>query len=538
MFEHTELGLSDRLLARAGDSIRHTEEAGWMAYNGQRWVSRGGDLAVRHHAMEAARAVMNEIDTAQGDKRAAAIVKFAGKCAKNSAVKASIELAAPSVMSTLLDFDADPDVFAVANGVIDLRTGAIRPHAPSEMISRISRVAFDPEADCPTWRRVVSDVFCGDEAVIDFFRRAVGYSLTGHQSEQVGFFLTGGDEDQANNGSNGKSLVLSTIESLFGEHCVGISPSTVVEAKGGAGGGGIPNDIAALAGARFAKGSEFKRTDVLNEDRFEALTGDETIQARFLRREYFDFTNVAKLWFATNYMPLILGRDDGIWRRTVIVPFKAKFWEADDERRPDDAPVKDATLKLRLRDELPGILNWALEGARAWYAGGLQIPASLRAAKASKKQDFDALADWMSICIVRDDAGLISAGDVRTCYERWSDGAGIGQREILSATAFGRALNDRGVRKDDDATRRCRTTMRRGARLSDAGRLWLENPTLARQKVAELATNIEGEVVCIEGAKKRVRVVAHLSEKLGEGFTALGIMEQQPMIQAAWNDVA
>jgi len=84
------------------------------------------------------------------------------------------------------------------------------------------------------------------------------------------------------------------------------------------------------------------------------------IKARFLRQEY--FYPVATLWYANNYIPLIQNQDDGVYRRTIIIPFLAKFHDCHD--RPEGGKVKDSKLKARLLAELDGVFRWYVEGRR------------------------------------------------------------------------------------------------------------------------------------------------------------------------------
>lgn len=366
------------------------------------------------------------------------------------------------------DFDDNPDILGVANGVIDLRTGKRMPHGPQHMLTRISPVRYDPKAKCPMWEKALAEIFEIDPHVTPFLPRVYGYGLTGHQREKRAFFFVGSEDTQTKNGDNAKSFVLNFLDHILGSLSVGISTKHITEQKNG--GPSIPNDVASLYGARVARGSEFKRTDVLSEEKLKELTGNEKTKARFLNKEFFDFKNRAKIMFATNYLPLILGRDDAIWNRITIIPFRTRFYDAD--KCPPGGKIVDRDLEDKIvAKELPGILAWAVRGAMAWYRDGLQVPAEIQALRDVKHKEFDQLADWTGACVEADGAAVETASDLWASYSGFCRRNGT---DGMTSTAFGRALTDRGVKKDDSASQRMRCTIRRGVRLTDAGRAYAE----------------------------------------------------------------
>lgn len=463
-FDETDLGNADRLMAWYGDFIRYTEEAGWVAYDGRKWDATGGQKVVHRMANDVVRKIRDEANFFDGDTgRWAKRMQHFTKSSKTSNVKAMMEAAAPSLTGSLDDFDTDAHLFAVENGVIDLTTGELLPHDPEHMITRIAGIVFDENATSDDWDQFIIDITCGDPVLARFLQIAVGYSLFASQKEQLAFFITGDEKNQDKNGSNGKSLFLSILSALFGEYHKTVDRKMVISKADG----GIPNDIAALKGARLACGSEFKKTDVIAPETFKKLTGDEKVEARFLRREFFEFDNLATFWYATNYLPLVPDQDDGVWRRMVIIPFLAKFYEA--RSCPPGGKVKDTGLKDRLMQQLPGILNWALEGAREYAENGLTVPEHLFQVKDDRKTDFDPMASFLDICVEREDDALIAAADLRKAYESFCESQG---EDTISKTAFGRRLEQMGIEKDAAASKARGLVFRAGATLTEAGQAY------------------------------------------------------------------
>jgi putative DNA primase/helicase len=197
----------------------------------------------------------------------------------------------PSLQDPGDGWDAGLLLLGVQNGVIDLRAGALREGKPSDKITQVVPIEFDPNAQCPKWLQFLDQVFIKpdgkpDAELIGFIQRAVGYSLTGLGSEQCLFLCYG-------HGSNGKSTFLSTIRVLLGPMGFNSPFATFEKYERSS----IPNDLAALEGKRLVTASETNVGSRLNEARLKALTGGDVMTARFLNKEFFEFQPKCKLWF-------------------------------------------------------------------------------------------------------------------------------------------------------------------------------------------------------------------------------------------------
>jgi P4 family phage/plasmid primase-like protien len=323
------------------------------------------------------------------------------------------------------DFDRDDYLFACTNGVIELKTGKFRPGRREDMLTKGSPVVYDRCASCERWLRFLREVFQGNEEMLDFIQRAVGYSLLGLTREEVFFILYG-------NGRNGKGTFIRVLLDLLGDYAVNTDFSTLIADKFTS--KGPRNDLASMAGRRFVSAQESREGAQLDASLIKALTGGDLITARFLHKEFFTFRPTWKIWVATNHRPEIRGTDSGIWSRPKLIPFDVSF------EGKEDRGLKAALLDPR---ELSGVLNWAIDGCRKYLDGGLNYPQAVTDATAQYKADSDLIARFLSECCLLGQ-GSIPARKLYQTYVRWAGDTG---EESMSETAFGIRMREQGIAK-------------------------------------------------------------------------------------------
>jgi putative DNA primase/helicase len=299
--------------------------------------------------------------------------------------------------------DADPMVFNVLNGTLDLRTGDLRPHDPKQLITKLSPVAYEPGSKAPRWQAFLHRVFAGDAETIAFFQRAVGYSLTGDTSEQV-FFVAHGS------GQNGKSVAFGAIERVLADYAFDADFSTFVPRRIT----GPRNDIAAMVGARFVAAIESEAGERLDESVVKRLTGGDAITARFLYKEFFTFKPQAKIWLVSNYKPTIRGTDFAMWRRVRLIPFAVTIPEAE----------RDPNLLKALEAELPGILGWMVEGALAWQREKLGMAPAVRDATEGFRAEADTIARFLRERCVKAPEAEVGSVELYTGFGAWCQSVG------------------------------------------------------------------------------------------------------------------
>lgn len=336
-----------------------------------------------------------------------------------------IARAQPSIATTQQAWNQNPDILAVTNGVIDLKTGVLRDGSPDDLISAEVPVEYDPNAKAPLWDQFLKDVFRDDKKVIDFVQRAVGYSLTGRTTEQCLFLLVG-------RGANGKSTFLDTIHTILGKWGYPAPFQTFERTQGNQ---GQTNDLAALAEKRFVSASEPNEGVTFSESRIKSLTGGDTITARFLHQEFFEYKPTFKIWLCVNHLPRVVDDSDGFWRRVRRIDFPERFMSPE-EVTSEGQKIKDPDLVRKLKAEYQGILAWAVQGAVKWYTDGLHTPETVVQSTAAYRQDSDPLAEFFAIHCEKDDSYEIPADDLYRAYTAHCHQRMMKTFEILSNTRF------------------------------------------------------------------------------------------------------
>ncbi len=417
----TELGNARRLVdLMAGAARYETASRDWFVWDERRWgrddegqVSRLAKRVV-DDLLSAAKLV-NDPDTF---KRR---VAFAHKSQSAARITGMTELAKtePGVPIKFDAFDRQPHLLNVANGMIDLRTGALVPHDRTAFATHVLDVAYDAAATCPAFERFVADVLDHDPELIAYVQQAIGYAATGETREQCFFVLHG-------EGANGKSTFLNAIRSVLGTYSKHTPTDTLVAKAGGA-----SNDLARLAGTRFVTASEANADQRLADALLKQVTGDEPIVARFLFKEFISFRPTFKLFLATNQLPQVNGNDPAMWRRIRTIPFTRVF-----------APEQqDRGLAEKLAAEEAGILAWIVRGAVAWYRDGLSTPAAVQAANADYRSEMDSVGQFIDEKCEIAPSACVSASALYSSYRFHSNDNG---RPPVNLTVFGRALSTRG----------------------------------------------------------------------------------------------
>ena len=422
----TELRAKEIFVTRFRGDIRYVLEAkAYFHWDGMRWVRDSGDVALG--MAQAISKLLYRYASETTDAALAALVgKFAVFCESRRVIQSAVVLAQSDdrIVARLGEFDRDAFLLNTSSGTVDLRSGRLHDHRRKDMITKLTAVPFNAEARCDRWERFLNEVFVGKADVVDFVHRAIGYSLTGDTREEAMFIAHG-------RGANGKSTLLETVKKPLGDYATTCDPDLLL-ARGRR---DSTNDIARLAGARFVSCVEVNQGRALDESRVKAMTSSDTMSARFLFQEFFEFRPELKLWLGTNHRPEIRGTDDGIWRRVRLIPFDAQFQGVN----------RDVTLAASLATELPGILAWAVRGCLAWQDRGLDTPADVVAATSAYRSESDLIGQFIAECCeVRADAE-IPAGALYDAYRVWAEAAGD---KPMNGTVFGRSLTDRGYRKD------------------------------------------------------------------------------------------
>jgi P4 family phage/plasmid primase-like protien len=422
--EHfTDLGNARRLVARSGRDLRYCHPwAKWLVWDSMRWaLDDTGEVARR--AKGTVTAMYAEAAGADDETRKAT-AKHALRCESDARIWAMIKQAQsePGIPILPGNLDGDKWLLNTLSGTVDLKTGKLREHRRQDLLTKMAPVFYEPAATCPMWLAFLDRIMAGNQDLIAFLQRAIGYALTGDTSEQVLFVLHG-------TGANGKSTLLETVRAMLGsEYAIQIRPETLMIKQNDT----IPNDVARLKGARLVNARETEDGRRLAEGLVKEMTGGDTMTARFLYAEHFDFRPEFKLFLAANHKPVIRGTDIAIWRRIRLVPFTVTI-------PPEE---QDLGLPARLETELDGILAWAVRGCLDWQRYGLGIPAEVRAATEAYRAESDILASFLDERTTK--APEVAAGQLYEAYKTWAESNG---EHAMTGTMFGRRMAERGFDK-------------------------------------------------------------------------------------------
>lgn len=417
-FKLTEMGNAERIAYEYGHVIKYINDIGWFIWDGKRWK-----VDTKKEIERITAKVLRSLSKSEDEAES----KWSRMCERRNIRMNSIKDLMPLVPGERGDFDRHKFLFNVENGVVDLKTGKLLQHDRELGLTKITNITFDENAKCPEWLKFLDQIFLGDQALVEYMQRLIGYSLTGDISEQIMMFLVGG-------GSNGKSTFINTIKDLMGDYGKQAKSDTFIKKKES----GANNDIARLVGSRFVSAIESEEGEKLADSFVKQITGGEPVLARFLRQEFFEFIPEFKVFFTTNHKPIIGGLDEGIWRRVKLIPFNLSL----------PAHKRDKRLPEKLSLEMPGILNWAIEGCMKWQQDGLKEPKVVAEATGKYKDDMDILAPFLDeVCYVEErenESIMIEAKELYNVYERWCFNSG---ERSLGNRSFYRMLETKGFGK-------------------------------------------------------------------------------------------
>lgn len=423
----TDAGNAQRLAALAVDELRAVTGAGWIVWDGHRWAPDDSeDTAATRCALRAARAISDECDVlrAEGADDNAVRARYGHFLRSQSRprLEAMLKLARVELQAHPEDLDADPDVLNTPTGVVELHSGDVRPHDRRDLITRTTRVIYDPDAAAPAWDAFLEEVL-PDEELRAFMRRAAGYLLTGRTDEQVFFVLNG-------SGANGKSVLVRTLHRVLGDYATSAAAETFMVSRRG--GGDTRSDLVRLRGARLVSTSETSDGLRFDDRLVKEVTGGESITARALYSPEVTFTPRFKLLVSCNALPRFDGADYAMRRRLRVVPFSVQI----------PAERQDPALAAKLAAEAPGILAWAAQGAREWYEQGLGTCGAVEAASALSAADMDPVGMFLDERCSIEPAAFTTSSAIATAYSEW---AAANKQPDLGAKKLGDSLGRHGL---------------------------------------------------------------------------------------------
>lgn len=403
---YSEQWLALRFVAENAATSRYTAEANqWHHWDGNRWAK---DRTLKAFSM--AQEVCKRAATPnRGSKD---LFK-----AKTRAAVVSLARENPLLAATIEQWDADPWLLGTPSGVVDLRTGKLHAGDANAMITMSTTCA--PGGGCPLWIKTVGEIFSGDQEVIGYVQRWLGYCLTGSVREEKFIFAYG-------TGRNGKGTFWETVRHVLGDYAGTVPLATLLAMKQH----GHETEIMAFKGKRLMVANEPNENDRLDSARIKWFTGGDQMTGRFMRCDPIAFEPTHKLVISGNHQPRFGQVDTALEERINVLGFSAFFDEA----------KRDLTLKARLRDEGSGILAWCVAGCLEWQRQGLNPPCSVRVQ--SKKM----MAEASDLAVFLDEMcqEAVGSSKVPDVFARWSGWQLRRGRDPGSKKAFTLALKNAG----------------------------------------------------------------------------------------------
>lgn len=420
----TDAGNAECMAAVFGERFRfdhnRRDEGGWLVWDGNKWSfdEKADAWRAALAIVRARQAATAGIEDADKKKRAFTYLVGAENDNKQRALLRSATRL-PAFSTHISDYDRDLWLAATPAGTFDFRLGQLQKPQRDDLITMSLGTSFDPQACAPRWELFLNEVFGDDAELVAFIRRAVGYSLTGDTREQCMFLCYG-------SGANGKSVFLDILRKLLGDYAGNAAFMTFDADRRSEG----TSDLASLRGKRLVTIIEADEDRRLAEARVKAVTGQDPITCRFLYAQEFTYMPTYKLWMAMNHKPTIRGTDHGIWRRIKLIPFMQSFKGKEDKQ-----------LAETLRGELPGILNWALDGLHDWLKNGLGTAAVVEAATEEYRKESDLVGQWFDDACASSPASTVLASDAFDSFRSWCKSWGY--REPTQ-NSFARNLTEKG----------------------------------------------------------------------------------------------
>jgi putative DNA primase/helicase len=374
--------------------FNHTRNA-WFEWDGTRWRIERTERAL-DFARELARTVNYEGKSSMGTASFCAGVEHLARADRRLAVEGS-------------EFDRDNYLLNTPGGTFDLRTNTPRPHAPEDHITMCTAVIPSPDGGA-AFNKFLAEITQDNQELVEFLQISLGACLSGAvESHWMAFWI--------GTGRNGKNTLGDLVQDAMGDYARKVPTSTLMAKTYE----GHPTEIANLQGIRLAVSSEINDGEHWNEARINEITGDATLPARFMRGDFFTFTRTHKHLVYGNHRPQLRGVTDALKSRLLIVPFKVSFLGREDPELPS-----------RLRECLPYVLAWLIEGHCKWMAAGKKIP-QCQAVEAESADYFAAQSTvdmWLSERVPilstdnRPSSQLPKSSDLYRDYANWKKDRG------------------------------------------------------------------------------------------------------------------
>ena len=382
------------------------ERKKWYVFDGRRWAADSAGLLVAELGKDLADGLLVYASRMSDESKRTVILGWCRKWVQRRFRDIYIKDAQSVYPIPMQSFDNRPNYFNCGNCTIDLDTGESHPHRAEDYITKITETIYNPAASYPRWNTFIDEVMSGEVEKARFLQKTRGYALTGDKNLECAIF------DYGETSRNGKGTLAESILRVMGEYGTSVNPETL-EQKNLTNSHAPTEDIASLAGVRYAVMPEPGKGMVMNSRLFKTMSGNDTIKARFLNENSFVFRPSYALYINTNHLPVINDMTVFESNRVIIIPFNRHFSEEEQDRN-----LKRDFSRPEVQS---AILNWLLEGYRMLRNEGLRPPECVRDAVAAYYYESNKIERFIEDRLVEDINGEERTLAVYDAYRDWCD---------------------------------------------------------------------------------------------------------------------
>ncbi len=394
----------------------------WYCYTDGVWHPDDRNLRAMSYCMDLAKQLLAYSFTIKDEHTREEFKKFSWRWQTRKMRETILKDAQSSNAIDMEEFDSNPYIFNCQNGTLHLDTMEFTEHRSGDLLTKMSSVVYDPEASCERFERFVDEITCGDRNKAAFLQKILGYGLSGDTRYECLYIFHGATT------RNGKGTLCESVLKVLGSYGCTAKPETIGVKQNNS--SHMPSeDVARLAGVRFVNISEPGRGLMLDAALVKSMTGNDTINARFLHENSFDFKPQFKMYINTNYRPVINDLTLFSSGRVIIIPFDRHFSEGEQD--------KGLKLLFALPQSQSAILNWLIEGYKKMTNDKFIIPKSVQEAIEDYRMESDKIARFTNECLEKDNTSEVRTAEVYKLYQEWCEENGC---RAESATKFNQAL--------------------------------------------------------------------------------------------------
>lgn len=417
LVDMTDAGNCSLLLAMTEGNLRFVTGMNvWIFWTGKQWVRdvdgtifRNAALAVAEHYRQQYLALSIEASNATEtaaqkvlQAKAKAALAWATQCRNKPRIAALEEMSKKHkgfpIADTLLD--TKPHLLGVANGVVDMRTGELKPDARDDFVTMRSKHPFNPKAKCPRWQKFIAETsgtpkpgnahqFVPRPDLEKYRQVRAGYWFTGEMREQKMF-------NDFGSGANGKNVEHDRLMDIAGPYGYDMPTGVLEVRKWGTDADRASPSVYRMMGKRMGRSAEWKKDMVADEAVVKRLTGETSLTARDLNGKLTTFPNCMKTLIPSNVAIDLAHADAAIAGRFHITPYSRRWNRPGEVNHDPRLPDGDGTLAAALAGESEGILAWIVAGAVMYYADGLKPPSAVINSTREYLASQDPLTSWLA----------------------------------------------------------------------------------------------------------------------------------------------